>query len=233
MSFGLICESCGAPSAPAVGICPYCKAVMSRRQDGAAGVSSPENETVSVLNERYETGQIEDALELTMKLFPDAELQKDVGFLLLAAKIMIEAEAPVGKMNAALSQAFRLSPRDPAVNEYMAIVDAKTKIEHGLRDLAEQRLLEILRKSPKNPHAAFLLGSLYFWAKKSPELAISSMETCVRERPRFQRAWGCLGALYRSLGNYELAARAFRKCLEIEDDANMRAFFEEQLKAVS
>jgi tetratricopeptide (TPR) repeat protein len=228
MSFESVCESCGAPSAPAIGICPYCKAVMT-----SAGKGTAASETVAVLNEYYVQGEIEEALSLTMKLLQDPELQKDVGFLLLSVKVMIEAEAPIGKMNAALSQAFRLSPRDPSVLEYMAIVDAKSKIEHDLRDHAESKLIEVLRTSPKNPHASFLLGSLYFWGKKSPELAVRAMETCVRERPEFLRAWGCLGALYRSLGNKEHAAHAFRKCLEIEQDSSMRVFFTEQLNAVS
>lgn len=229
MSFQSVCDSCGAPSAPSIGICPYCKSVMV----SSNAAKSPLNESTSVLREIYDSGEIEDALALTMRMLPDPELQKDVEFLVLATKIMIESEAPIGKMNATINQAFRLQPRHPVVLEYLAILDAKSRVESGLQEQAEKKLLEILKASPKNPHANFMLGGIYFWERNSPEHAIGSLEMCVRERPQFLRAWGCLGALYRSLGRNDLAAAAFRKCLDIEKDHSMRDYFAAELKSVS
>jgi hypothetical protein len=53
----------------------------------------------------------------------------------------------------------------------------------------------------------------------------------VRLHPNFLRAWGCLGAIYKKLGNAQLAQMAFQKCAAIETNQNMKNFFLNQAKA--
>jgi cytochrome c-type biogenesis protein CcmH/NrfG len=64
-------------------------------------------------------------------------------------------------------------------------------------------------------------------------LAIPYLESCVRLAPQLLRAWGCLGAIYRELGNKTLAVRAFQKCVELEREGKMKAFFNEQVAALN
>ncbi len=88
-------------------------------------------------------------------------------------------------------------------------------------------LKSILRRSPQNAHANFLLGSHLFWVEKQNGKAIKFLETAVRERPNFLRAVACLGALYQTMGNQPLAARSFRKCKDLESDPSMKKYFSE------
>jgi hypothetical protein len=39
---------------------------------------------------------------------------------------------------------------------------------------------------------------------------------------------GCLGAIYKTIGNPQLAQMAFRKCVELESNLMMKEYFEEQ-----
>lgn len=79
--------------------------------------------------------------------------------------------------------------------------------------------------------AHFILGTRLFWVDGESVMAIPHLETCVRLHPSFLRAWGCLGAIYKKLGNTQLAKMAFEKCAGIETNSTMKEYFLDQAKA--
>lgn len=220
MSFKTVCDQCGAPSGPSVGVCPYCKSVMSSSSGKKA------NPVISECQKLYNEGRLDKALSLikvveTKK--PDIFLKPEA--VLLYVKILIEVDGPSSKMRGCLSQALLENPNNPDLVEYMEVVDAKSKLSHGKDDLGEVELKNILRRSPKNVHAAFLLGSHLLWVEKDREGSLSPLEACVRLRPEFLRATACLGALYKQLGMDVQATRLFRKCASLETNKDMKDYF--------
>jgi cytochrome c-type biogenesis protein CcmH/NrfG len=115
--------------------------------------------------------------------------------------------------------------------DYLEILEAKNCLKKGINDAGEVMLKNVLRRSPKNVHAHFLLGTHLFWVDSESPMAIPHLETCVRLQPYFLRAWGCLGAIYKKMGNAQLAQMAFNKCASIETNPSMREFFIMQAKA--
>lgn len=225
MSFNVICDGCGAPSSPSVGICPFCKSLMSE----TAGNSSP---SVSALVQTHHEGQLERALLLGGEMHKSQpELKKDLAFVMTYAKVLLESEAPSSKIRSLLAEALLLSPGNPALVDFLEIVEAKGHLKGGVSDVGERILKSVLRRSPENAHAHFLLGAHHFWTHSDSALAIPHLETCVRLHPKFLRAWGCLGAIYKKLGNSQLAKVAFRNCAALETNPTMREFFETQSKA--
>ena len=57
MSFETVCSRCGAPSSPSVGICPFCKNVMTTKK----GKDAP---TITKIRALFDAGDIEKALLL-------------------------------------------------------------------------------------------------------------------------------------------------------------------------
>ncbi|MES2965433.1 MAG: hypothetical protein V4760_16240 [Bdellovibrionota bacterium] len=227
MSFTIVCECCGAPSGPSVGLCPFCKSVMS-------GSTSMESPTVTSLRKLFAEGKIEAALPLATQLLASVQGElREVRFLMLCVQVLFEAEAPTSKINALLSEAFLRSPEDQTVLEYMAVMDAKAKLKYEVDSIGEKILRDVLVRQPRHAHAAFLLGSHFFWAKQDHHGAGPLLELCVRERPGFLRAWACLGALYEQQDRKNLAAAAYRKCAELEPTGSMRSFFLERLDTVT
>jgi len=225
MSFELICSGCGAASGPSVGICPFCKTVMLSANDG----NYQQEKSITQL---YEKGQLGLALLLAKRLYSeDAASKKDISFLMLFAKILIESEGPSSLIKSALSDAHLLDPSDPNILDYLELTEIKRYLFKGPNDPGEVQLKSLIRRSPKNVHAHFLLGTHLFWTDEEPQAAIPHLETCVRLSPNFLRAWGCLGAIYKKLGNPQLAMRAFQKCAELETDTRMKNYFLEQAKA--
>ena len=56
MNFEIICSNCGAPSSPTIGVCPYCKAVMTTEDEHRFNESLLETETIK---KELEAGRIE------------------------------------------------------------------------------------------------------------------------------------------------------------------------------
>lgn len=196
--------------------------------------SATEPATVTSLRKMYADGKLEAALPLVTQLLATVQGDlRDSRFLLLCVQVLFETEAPTSKINALLSEIFLKNPEDPAIRDYMAILDAKGKLRYDVSDMGEGILKDVLKRSPRHAHAAFLLGTHYYWAKKDYRQAAPLLETCVRERPMFLRAWACLGAIYEEQGQKNLALAAYRKCSELEPNGSMRQFFLERLKAAS
>jgi cytochrome c-type biogenesis protein CcmH/NrfG len=225
MSFDLICPNCGAPSGPSVGVCPFCKTTLS-------GIIRKEDQTITSIRRLYRDGKIDRALVLSNVLEREKpKMLENVGFLLLFAKILIETEGATSKIRNLLTKAFLLDPENEEASEYLEIIDAKTQLKKGLNDLGEQTLKNIIRRSPTNPHALFLLGTHLFWTEGLTSEAIKHLERCLEVRPNFLRAWACLGTIYRQIGQPALAVRAFRRCTALETNQRMRDYFKGMIES--
>lgn len=226
MSFELICSGCGAASGPSVGICPFCKAVMT-------SLNNKNFEQENSISQLYEKGRLDIALNLAKKMYnSDPESKKDVSFLLLYSKILIDTEGPTSLIKGILSEAYLIDPKSKEVLDYIDITEAQGYLKRGLNDTGEVLLKNLIRRSPNNLHAHFLLGAHLFWSDEQSQLAIPHLETCVRLAPNFLRAWGCLGAIYKKMGNPQLSKRAFLKCVELETENKMKEFFLQQANSI-
>lgn len=223
MSFELICPGCGAISGPSVGVCPFCKTILtSPNQKGSEQKNS--------ISRIYASGRLDLALELARKFYQTDEAKKDFSFLLLYAKILIDIEGPTSHIKSTLMEAYLLAPDNQEALDYIELIEAKINLKKGLNDHGEIQIKNLIRRSPKNVHAHFIIGTHLFWTDEQPEMAIPYLENCDRLSPNFLRAWGCLGAIYQKLGNPQLAARAFQRCVELEPNVKMREYFEHQIK---
>lgn len=221
MSFSLVCPKCGAPSGPSVGVCPYCKSVFAPR----GGKESP---TVKAIRSHYEKGELEQALSLaTLAEKEKPSLAESASFALLYAQILLESEAPSSKMRSLLQKALLAHPEEAGLLEYMEIVNAKAGFSHEREDGGETALRSVLRRSPRNPHAAFLLGSHLFWTHNDTQAGVVFLESAVKNRPNFLRALACLGALYGKIGAWPQAAKIFQRCVALEKNPEMKKFFRE------
>jgi len=227
MSFEQVCSGCGAPSGPSVGICPFCKTIMASPNGG----NFLQEKSITQL---YEKGRLDLALVLAKKLYmEDPESKKDISFLMLYAKLLIDTEGPSSLIKSTLSEAHFIDPANSDVLDYLELMEVRNYLRKGPNDIGEVQLKNLIRRSPKNVHAHFLLGTHLFWTDEMPQEAIPHLETCVRLSPNFLRAWGCLGAIYKKLGNPQLAMRAFQKCAELETESRMKEYFLEQANAVN
>ncbi len=224
MSFDSICHGCGAPSGPSVGICPFCKTVMSV----AAGTDDPSIKTLAELHQR---GQLERALCLGLEMESQKPAVKnDLSFVIPYVQILIESEGPSSKIRSLLTSAQMHHPENPELINYLEILAARSLLRKGPNDEGELMLRNILKRSPKNVHAHFILGAHMFWIDNESALSISHLETSVRLHPNFLRAWGCLGAIYKKLGNAPLSKMAFGKCAKLETNLKMKEFFETEAR---
>lgn len=225
MSFTTICSGCGAASGPSVGVCPFCKTLMSES-------GSPKKATITAFIKMHKDGKLEQALIFgTDLLKADPELKTDMKFVVTFVKVMIESEAPSSRIRALLAEAQLSSPENTELLDYVDIVEAKNCLRKGQEDPGELLLKTVIRRSPQNVHAHFILGAHLLWTEDECVAAVPYLETCVRFHPNFLRAWGCLGAIYKKLGNEQLAQAAFQKCASIETNPEMKQFFKNQAKA--
>lgn len=226
MSFEIVCEGCGAISGPSVGVCPFCKTVLAKTKNAITG----HNE----LTEAYQKGNMELALCIAKKLHTEnKKATKDVSFLLLYAKILLETEGPSSQINALLTEALLLEPENNEVRDYMDIIQAKGSFKKGVNDAGENALKLVLKRSPENVHALFLLGSHLYWVESAAPAAAHYLERCVKVAPNFLRAWGCLSAVYKGMNNIQLSQRSLQKCIEIETNPSMKEYFFTELKKLA
>lgn len=219
MSFDIICPNCGAPSSPTIGVCPYCKAVMT---------TEAEKKTPAITNikKAFSEGNLEQALSLAKALEAQKpESLKNVEFVLLYTQILIEVDGPSSKTKSLLNQALIDNPSDSRLSEYLEIVEAEANLSHDKDDAGEVALANIIRRSPGNIHALFLLGSHLFWIEKDYQRALRYLEQCVRLRPVFIKAKACLASVYKELGRNDLAVKLFMECAAKTNDSYLKKFF--------
>ncbi|MCB0389899.1 MAG: hypothetical protein KDD58_01355 [Bdellovibrionales bacterium] len=223
MSFDLICENCGAPSSPSVGICPFCKSTFVNFNKNIK-----ESVAVTAINKLFNEGKMDQALLLANQAEKKKpEILNQPKFVILYAKILLETDGPSSKIRSLLSQCLLENPDESLLTEYLEIVNAKSNLTHDVNDLGELELTNLIRRSPKNVHALFLLGSHLFWIEKDTGRSLKYLEACHRLRPNFLRAAACLAALYKNLGLDAQASRLFRHCASIESNKNMKAYFKQ------
>lgn len=221
MSFDILCENCGAPSSSSVGTCPYCKAIFQNKKK-----KKPETPLLGRLKKEYKEGHIDKVLFDCDLLYRSKEkMQENSSFLLLYVKVLLETEGPASKIRSLLSRVLLNDPENSEALDYLDILEAKEELTEGVDDPGEQKLKRIIKRSPKNAYAYFLLGSHLFWVDREDAMALKYLEKAVKLHPRFIRAWGCLGAIYRSLGNDTLSKRAFGHAAKLESNPRMKKFF--------
>lgn len=219
MSFDIICPNCGAPSSPTIGVCPYCKAVMT---------TEGEKKTPAITNikKAFNEGNLEQALSLAKVLETQKpESLKNVEFVLLYTQILIEVDGPSSKTKSLLNHALIDNHSDSRLSDYLEIVEAESNLSHDKDDAGEIALANIIRRSPENVHALFLLGSHLFWVEKDYQRALRYLEQCVRLRPNFIKAKGCLAAVYKELGRNDFAVRLFNECAAKSSDGKIKEIF--------
>ena len=227
MNFETICQNCGAPSSPAVGVCPYCKSVMVKDAE-------EEKQTPSISNVRtlFNEGAVDQALALAQTLEAQKpDVAKNAGFALLYAQILIEVDGPSSKIRSLLNQAVVEHPSDSRLLEYLEVVEADSNLSHEKDDAGEVALANVIRRSPDNAHALFLLGSHLFWVENDTQRSLAYLERCVRLLPNFLRAKACLAAVYKRLGLHDHAERILNECAAKMSDRGTKEFFKNFVKS--
>ena len=226
MNFEIACSNCGAVSSPVVGICPFCKSVMVPA-DGAKQTAS-----IPQIQSLYDEGKLDQALSLAATLEKkDPVSLENANFVLLYIKTLIEVDAPSSKTKSLLNQALVTNPSHPDLLEYLEVVEAESNLSRESGDDSEISLANIIRRSPKNVHALFLLGSHLFWVEKNPQRALRYLEACVRFRPSFIRAKACLAAVYKELNMADIATRLMDDCASKVSDSSTKQFFKNFVKS--
>lgn len=219
MNFDIVCTNCGATSSPAIGVCPYCKSVMTAEAEKKIPI-------IANIKKFYDEGQLERALSLAKALEthkPDSLKSKE--FVLLYAQLLFEAVGPSTRIKSLLNQSLIDNPSDPQLLEYLEVAEAESNLSRHKDDMGEMAVANIIRRSPENAHALFLLGSHLFWVKKDAQGALRYLEQCVRIRPNFFKAKACLVGVYRALKMDDLAAAFCNECASKTSDPEMKRFF--------
>lgn len=221
MNFEIACSNCGAVSSPVVGVCPFCKSIMTKAADG-----TKQDASVPFIQSLYDDGKLEQALALAAAFEKqDPESVKNANFVLLYVQIQLEVDAPSSKTRSILNQALVANPSHPDLLEYLEVVEAEFHLTRESGNEGEVALANIIRRSPKNVHALFLLGRYLFWVEGDPQRALKYLESCVRLRPNFIRAKACLAAVYNALNMKDVAARLMSECSAKASDSSTKEFF--------
>ena len=221
MSFEIICPNCGAPSSSTVGICPFCKSVFQNKKN-----KSKESPLLGRMKKEYREGKLDKVLfDCDMLYRTKEKMLENNNFLLLYVKVLLETEGPASKIRSILSRILMNDAENLEAVDYLDILEAKEELTDGKDDPGEQKLKRIIKRAPKNAYAHFLLGSHMFWVDKRDAAALKYLEKAVKLHPTFVRAWGCLGAIYRKLGNETLSKKAFIHAAKLESNPRIKQFF--------
>jgi tetratricopeptide (TPR) repeat protein len=224
MSFPIKCTNCGAISGPSVGVCPYCKTVMS-------GGRSKDLPTLKKLKQLYSEGRLPESLALVSELLEaKPNLLEKIEVSKLYVEILLDSEAPSSKVRSVLQKSLALHPESSELQDLLDIVNARFHLRHGEGDPGEQALRSVLRRSPQHPQACFILGSHLFYVEKNLAESLSLLEKVVRKKPNFLRGLACLAMVYRAMGADASAQSLLRKCVTLERDPAMKSFFQDLLK---
>ncbi len=227
MNFEIVCSHCGASSSSAVGVCPYCKSVMVSEEE-------KENPSITKIKNYYSEGNLNQSLLLADQLASSKpEMLTNANFVLLYVQILLEADAPSGKIKSILLHALNDNPAHPQLLEYIELAECESNLSHEKDDAGEIGLANIIRRSPGNVHALFILGAHLFWIEKDTQRALRYLEQCVRQRPNFVRAKACLAAVYKDLNMIDYAARLMKECAAQTTNKSTKEFFRNFAKAKS
>jgi predicted Zn-dependent protease len=184
------------------------------------------NPSVSKINALYNEGRIEQALLFANNLANQKpEYLKNAHFALLYAQILMEVDGPSSKIKSVLIHALNENPDNQQLLEYLEVAEAEAYLSHEKNDAGEVELANIIRRSPDNVHALFILGAHLFWIEKEPQRALKYLEQCVRLRPNFMRAKACLAAVYKTLNMKESVEKLVVDCVAKAKDESTKKFF--------
>ncbi|MEI8011629.1 MAG: hypothetical protein WCI27_03985 [Candidatus Omnitrophota bacterium] len=219
MNFDIICPNCGAASSIVVGVCPYCKTVLSINSEKG-------DHSLSAVKAAHEAGKTDRSLSLVTALEQEKpELLDNIEFVLLYTRILFEVDGPSSKIKSLLTKALILAPGHPDVLEYLEVIEAESMMTREPNDEGEQRLMRLIRRSPNNVYALFFLGSHLFWVQGNGGAALKYLEPCVRLRPNFIRAKACLAMIYKELNKPDMAKRFFDECAASTSSNRTKSFF--------
>jgi len=231
MSFEIVCPACGALSGPSVGVCPFCKTALIRPKTDAASAAAGNEQHLK--NLYLKEGKLQETLsyfrEMT-KVKP--ELLQETGLCEIHARVLIESEAPTTGIRSALQRGILVNPEAAVLRTLDRVAAAKSKLRRGREDEGEIELRAVLKDSPNEDLALFLLGAHLFWIEGDAVESVRLLEKAVKLRPSFLRAWGCLGSIYLKLGNGPLASRAFQRCVKLEENPEMKKFFQSKMAEI-
>lgn len=219
MNFDIVCANCGALSSPSIGVCPYCKSVMITDAEKKIPV-------IVDIKKFFNDGRLEQALLLAKTLETQkSDALKSKEFALLYAQILFEADGPSTKIKSILNQALIDNSSDPQLLEYLEVAEAESNLSRNKDDAGEVALSNIIRRSPENAQALFLMGTHLFWVEKDAQRALKYLEQCVRLRPNFFTAKVCLIRVYKTLKMDDLAVRFCNEFALKATDPEMKKFF--------
>jgi tetratricopeptide (TPR) repeat protein len=242
--FEVTCDNCGAISPGTIEACPFCHSRLTPEaaKPHPAATARPAapppdsrpsagNALVTPVHALYREGKVDRAIGLLNQVVKQRpEILDDPANLLLNVKILLETEGSVAAMKSLLERALALAPQRPELVEYREVVEAKGLLDVGARPKAEEMLRKLITRYPRNEHALLILGTHLFWSRGDIDQAMRYLENCVSIRPVMLKGWACLGAVYSTMGRDQVAAHAFRKCLELETHPKMIAYFQSILK---
>ena len=223
MSFDTTCPSCGASSNVSVGICPYCKTVFvgNKKKD-------KDGHLISVLRQKYKAGKLQFVLRNIENLLKEKTKSKEnVNLLSLYLKVLLEIDGPASKIRSIISLILIHDADNKQVINTLELLEAQTLFTKERNDDGEVKVKAVIKRDPNNAYAYFLLGSHLYWSDHDYRGAIIYLEKAVKIHDGFIRAWGCLGALYKTLGQTVAYKRAFKKAASLETNPQMKKFFKE------
>lgn len=225
MTDKIICRKCGAPQSSFREKCSYCLAQLIKNEKSEIGI-------LSIAKGYFLKGELPRSLNFLETLAKEKpEESKQADYIILYLRILIEMDGPQSKMRTLLANGLVNHPENKMLLEIQEIFDAREKLKKGPNDAGELALRDLLLRSPDNYLALFTLASHMFWSDGDTKNTPVLLERCVRIRPVFVRAWGCLGAIYKTVGKVEQSRYAFQMCIKLENSEKMKKFYLEQIGA--
>lgn len=218
MSFELLCPNCGASSVSSVGVCPYCKTILVTKND-----KGTDGHLIGVLKKKYKEGKLGFILLSCKQMLKDKpKSHENINFLLFYIKILMESDGPSTEIRSLLSKIFLMDPENQEALDFLDLLEAREMFTDERDDPGERIIQKLLKRTPKNALAHFLLGSHFFWVEKDQLHAMIHLEKAVKYNPHFGRAWACMAVLYNSMGKKTLAKESLKKAVELEPDPTMK-----------
>ena len=222
MSFDIICQNCGAPSPPHVGVCPYCKSVMTNPDESVA-----ESHSLKKFREAVSENRLEDALYLGHQLEQSKPaLLENPSFVAAYARVMFECSAPSSRIRAAIQRCHLAHPEHAEITYLLEVAHASLMLDHGSTSSGIEKLKLLIRSRSDDPLTLFMLGSHLVWQASEPAMALPYLQRAARLRPKSVRVLGCLARANEGVGATELARSLYERCAKLETNAPLKKQFE-------
>ncbi len=111
-----------------------------------------------------------------------------------------------------VDRVLKVEPDNPAA----LLLKANNTYLLGDNAQAEQILLKLLDRNPKDVDAAYTLGRIYYMENRA-DYAMGQFQRVIRLDPKHYKAWDNLGLCYDALGNSDLAIRHFLTAIKLVD----------------